>query len=129
MRKMIDSLSRRQVSMLRAGDTVTLTTQLLLIAPTTEVNGSRFDASLSSLVADRICCLVTETDGSAGNQQWQIACIDQPAVDQFACSMLAAGACACVGQGRCSAALSYALRKYEGLYFWVDVDWLPRILG
>lgn len=129
MPKLIDCLSRQQASALRAGDTVAITTQVLLVAPSPEATGRPFSASLSALVAGRICCLVTEAEGLGTAQAWRIARIDDPAVDQVACSMLAAGAWACLGGGQCSAALSYALRKYEGLYFRVDVDWLTQMLG
>jgi hypothetical protein len=129
MLKTIGDLSSQQVDGLRAGDKVALTTQLLLIAPRPNCGPHPFDISLSTLVEARVCCLVTDRAQGGAEREWRIAPIDLPAIDRLACAVLAAGARACVGQGPCSAALSYALRKYQGLYFAVNADWLRQIVG
>jgi tartrate dehydratase beta subunit/fumarate hydratase class I family protein len=119
-------LSSREVARLRAGDDVLITAQLLLLAIDEDEDTGQNDDLPPTMIEGRICCLATDRSENIGDPRWRIARIDAPAVDRVACSLLAAGARACIARGRCSAALSYALRKYRGLYFAVDADWLQH---
>jgi hypothetical protein len=120
-------LSTREADRLRAGDDVLITADLLLLAVEEDEASGQTAVVPSALIEGRICCLATGDPGGDGDPRWRIARIDAPAVDRIACSVLAAGARACIGRGPCSAALSYALRKYRGLYFAVETDWLQQI--
>jgi tartrate dehydratase beta subunit/fumarate hydratase class I family protein len=120
-------LSSREVARLRAGDDVSLTAQILLLAIDEDDESEQTANTLPAMIEGRICCLASGRVEHNGDPRWQLARIDIPAVDRVACSLLAAGALALLASGRCSATLSYALRKYRGLYFAVDADWLHRV--
>jgi tartrate dehydratase beta subunit/fumarate hydratase class I family protein len=122
-------LSSREAARLRAGDDVWITAQLLLLAVDEDGDAGQGEVILPATVDGQICCLAHERAGHDGSSRWQMAQIDAPAVDRMACAILAAGARACIARGPCSAALSYALRKYRGLYFAVEADWLQRVVS
>src|SRR5262249_30796320 len=120
-------LSSREADRLRAGDDVLITADLLLLAVEEDEASGQTEVVPPAIVEGRICCLATDGSGRSGGPRWRIAQIDAPEIDRLALSILAAGARACIARGPCSAALSYALRKYRGVYFAVEADWLQRI--
>jgi tartrate dehydratase beta subunit/fumarate hydratase class I family protein len=107
-------LSSGVVSRLCAGDEVALTGRVLLLRGGEEPNGEW----PAEVVEGSVCCFVAD----AGD--WVVARIDEVTADRAVRSLLATGARGFIAAGQCLATASYALRKYGGVFFAVDPDWL-----
>jgi|SRR5579884_2576092 len=114
---------------LRAGDEIALSATVHVVP----VDVAAVDGALAAGLAyrggvdGRVYCFAGPRNLADGDAGWIVAAMDEPAVDRATCALLAAGAQAFIARGPCPATVSYALRKYRGLYFAVGPDWLQQL--
>lgn len=119
---------RQLVAGLRAGDAIVLTATIHLVPVDGAFGNGQFDAWLmdGGVAEGGAYCFASPRAGTTGDAGWEMAAIGQPPVDHAACLLLAAGARVFIARGHCPATVSYALRKYQGLYCAVAPDWLEQ---
>jgi hypothetical protein len=115
-------LSRQLVSGLCAGDEVVLSGPVLLLRCDQDAADAPPTGWSAESVEGGVCCLVASD--AVSPDRWRVARIDESPVDQAARGLLATGARGVIAAGHCLATASYAFRKYGGVFFAVDPDWL-----